>query len=133
MFNKTSNPYKFKYIQTGIKGEGIQEVYLPPIPKDKSKILDFGGKWERIPLSDEYEEWLEWERDKNCDSRGKYTKDKRGKEIDPYHEDYIFHPKHVELADQEWDRRGQSHPHRTRRFPDSGDLSTDQGKKSLED
>lgn len=105
MFNKTSNPYKFKYIQTGIKGEGIPEVYLPPIPKDKSKILDFGGKWERIPLSDEYEEWLEWERDKNCDSRGKYTKDKRGKEIDPYHEDYIFHPKHVELADQEWDRR----------------------------
>lgn len=39
MFQPTSNPYKFQYLTTSITGEGITEVYLPPIPEDKSKIL----------------------------------------------------------------------------------------------
>lgn len=39
MFKPTSNPYTFKYLITSITGVGIEQVYLPPIPEDKSKIL----------------------------------------------------------------------------------------------
>lgn len=35
MYEKTSNPYTFKYLITGISGEGIKQVYLPPEPPDK--------------------------------------------------------------------------------------------------
>ncbi len=38
MFNKTDNPYQFKYLITGISGPGIDAVYLPPIPSE-DKIL----------------------------------------------------------------------------------------------
>jgi hypothetical protein len=34
MFEVTSNPYKFKYLQTGISGVGIEQVYLPEPPPD---------------------------------------------------------------------------------------------------
>lgn len=34
MFEVTSNPYKFKYLQTGISGVGVEQVYLPEPPPD---------------------------------------------------------------------------------------------------
>jgi predicted GIY-YIG superfamily endonuclease len=38
MFLATKTPYKFKYLQTGISGEGIECVYLPETPTE-DKIL----------------------------------------------------------------------------------------------
>lgn len=35
MFKPTGTPYKFKYLITGITGEGIKEVYLPDKPSDE--------------------------------------------------------------------------------------------------
>lgn len=39
MFAVTKNPYQFKYLITALTGEGIKQVYLPEVPKDKSEIL----------------------------------------------------------------------------------------------
>ena len=105
MFQKTNNPYEFKYIITGIRGEGIKEVYLPEVPKSKSQILDFGGKWVKQPLPSAYEDWHDWENERNLLPSGKYRKDKRGIDIDFYHDEYEWHPDHLAFANQEWDRR----------------------------
>lgn len=35
MFKETSNPYSFKYLITGISGDGIKQVFLPEPPRDE--------------------------------------------------------------------------------------------------
>jgi hypothetical protein len=58
LYSKTSNPYSFKYLETGLTGDGIKQVYLPPTP-DKDKIHDLGGGWERQQFPKHYGLWLE--------------------------------------------------------------------------
>ncbi len=86
MFNKTDNPYKFKYITTAISGDGIKEVYLPIKPQE-SAINDFGGKWQKIELP---EEWEKWEQEES-----------EGLKNNP---DYI-HPFIESFTAREWERR----------------------------
>jgi hypothetical protein len=47
MFDKTKNPYQFKYLQTGVSGPGIPAVYLPPEPSDKKVHFKKENKWVR--------------------------------------------------------------------------------------
>lgn len=89
MFPKTNNPYQFKYLQTGITGEGIKEVYLPTKPKASEILFKKEQKWVRpeMPahLKKAAKEWLVM------------------KVKEP---DYI-HPLSIEITaweDQEWDR-----------------------------
>jgi hypothetical protein len=51
MYQKTSNEYHFKYLQTGISGPGLQTVYLPPKPKDKDIHFKKEQKFIRPELS----------------------------------------------------------------------------------
>lgn len=50
MYLKTSNPYNFKYLITGISGEGIKEVYLPDKPPDEDILFRKEQKWVRPEL-----------------------------------------------------------------------------------
>lgn len=61
MFLPTDNPYKFKYLITGITGEGIKEVYLPT-PPEKDKILyEKEQRWIRPEMSQQLKKWVrEW-------------------------------------------------------------------------
>lgn len=87
MFQPTKNPYKFKYLITGITGDGIRQVYLPEKPADKD-ILDLGGrKWQRTPLP---KEWKEWRKEEAA-----------GLKEDPD----FFHPQIEAFNAQEWERR----------------------------
>jgi hypothetical protein len=52
MFKKTANPYNFKYLQTGISGPGIQEVFLPELPKSSEILFKKEQKWSRVQPSD---------------------------------------------------------------------------------
>ena len=57
MFKKTSNPYKFKYLVTGITGPGIPEVYLPPIPPDKEILFKKEQKFVRPEMGEDLRRW----------------------------------------------------------------------------
>lgn len=92
LFHKTNNEYRFRYLISGIKDEGIPCVYLPEPPKDKKQALDFGGKWVKQPLPEKWKEWLKWEKDKNGN-------------LSLYHDDYEWHPLRAAFANQEWERR----------------------------
>lgn len=50
MFLKTSNPYSFKYLVTGISGEGVKQVYLPDKPPDEDILFKKEQKWVRPEL-----------------------------------------------------------------------------------
>lgn len=45
MYTPTTNPYRFQYLITGIKGEGIKEVYLPEEPPDDQVLFKEEQKW----------------------------------------------------------------------------------------
>jgi hypothetical protein len=47
MFKPTNNPYQFQYLVTKITGEGIKEVYLPPVPKESKIHFKAENKWVR--------------------------------------------------------------------------------------
>lgn len=47
MFKETSNPYRFQYLVTGISGTGIEQVYLPDVPKDTEILYSIQQKWVR--------------------------------------------------------------------------------------
>lgn len=78
MFNKTSNPYKFKYLVTGITGPGIPCVYLPKQPDDH-EIRDYDGMFQREPLPPEYAEWYRLE-----DTKKKTNPDYSHPNLDKY-------------------------------------------------
>src|SRR5690606_37747400 len=53
VFKPTANPYQFKYLQTGITGPGIEQVYLPEQPPDDQVLFKKEQKWTR-PQMPEY-------------------------------------------------------------------------------
>lgn len=62
MYQPTSNPYKFQFLITGLSGEGIKEVYLPPEPPDEDVLFKEENKFVR-PVMPEYlqkaaKEWI---------------------------------------------------------------------------
>lgn len=70
MFLKTSNEYRFKYLVTGLTGEGIPCVYLPEHPPDKEILFNKEQKFIRMEPSEIMKEWMdefesEQERDPN--------------------------------------------------------------------
>jgi hypothetical protein len=107
LLKETDNFYAFKYLQTSITGDGIKGVYLPKVP-DSDKILDFGGKWQKQPMPDEWDEWKDKEIFENAKIK-KYNdlqkkKKEEGLEYKPQLPPYS-HPKVDEFVDREWDRR----------------------------
>lgn len=89
MFKETKNTYKFKYLQTGISGDGIPCVYLPEKPKKNDpSILRFPDKkWQKTPLPVDWKKWRKEEA--------------REINLDP---DYV-HPQIQAHVQKEWDRR----------------------------
>ena len=57
MFCKTSNPYKFKYLVTGITGHGIEQVYLPELPAEKDILFKKENKFTRPEMPAQLREW----------------------------------------------------------------------------
>lgn len=94
MFQKTSNPYKFQYLQTGIIGEGIKEVYLPEIPSEDKILFKKEQKFVRPEMPDylakEVKKW-------------RIKMDENSNRYDP---DYVspFAAEIQQWEDTEWDR-----------------------------
>lgn len=89
MFTPTDNPYRFKYLVTGITGPGIKEVYLPPEPPDEEVLFKKEQQFVRPEPPDYLKEWM--------------TEFTEGREEDP---NYI-HPHQIELnrwEEQEFER-----------------------------
>jgi hypothetical protein len=96
MFLETDNPYKFRYLITGITGPGINTVYLPPKPPDSEILFKEEQHWlpntdlNALRMSDEMIEWVkEWD------------------EILKINPDYVHpHAKRIiAFEDREWERR----------------------------
>lgn len=64
MIDKTSNPYKFKYLQIGFKGISLEHVYLPPQP---AYIATRNNKWERQGYPENWSKWNKEEKQKGQD------------------------------------------------------------------
>lgn len=60
LYNKTSNKYTFRFLQTGITGIGIPCVYLPQKPPDRL-IQDTDAMWQRESLPSAYDQWYRTE------------------------------------------------------------------------
>jgi len=59
MFSKTDNPYRFKYLVTGITGPGIQCVYLPPEPPDEEVLFKKEQKFVRPQPPEYLKAWMQ--------------------------------------------------------------------------
>lgn len=59
MFTKTSNPYKFQYLITGITGAGIKEVYLPEQPAKNKILFKREQLFVRPQPSEQLKEWMD--------------------------------------------------------------------------
>lgn len=89
MYSPTKNPYQFKYLQTGITGEGIKEVYLPDVPDDTKILFKSEQKFVRPEMPDHLKkDYKSWKRNIELDSGY----------ISP------FARERQEWEDQEWDR-----------------------------
>lgn len=89
MFTPTSNPYRFKYLLTGLSGPGIEQVYLLEVPPKEKILFSREQKWTRPEPSDFLSKAIK-----------EYA---RNVQIDP---NYI-HPLQLQInqwADQEWVR-----------------------------
>lgn len=97
MYDKTINPYKFKYLITGISGAGVEQVYLPPVPSADQILFKKEQKFVRPEMSDEMKKWVK----EMLYERGK--KNAKGDLIDP---DYVhLHQLQInEWCEREWDR-----------------------------
>jgi hypothetical protein len=58
VFQKTDNPYQFKYLITGITGNGIPEVYLPPLPPEDQIHFKKENKFIRPEPSADLKQWM---------------------------------------------------------------------------
>lgn len=69
MFLETNNKYDFKYIITGIHGEGITHVHLPEQPEDSEILFKKEQRFTRTVMSREMRKWArEWAEDLEDDS-----------------------------------------------------------------
>lgn len=59
MYAKTDNPYRFKYLVTGITGPGIPCVYLPPEPPDEEVLFKKEQKFVRPVPPNYLQEWMD--------------------------------------------------------------------------
>lgn len=59
MYAKTDNPYRFKYLVTGITGPGIPCVYLPPEPPDEEVLFKKEQKFVRPVPPNYLKEWMD--------------------------------------------------------------------------
>ena len=59
MYAKTDNPYRFKYLVTGITGPGIPCVYLPPEPPDEEVLFKKEQKFVRPVPPNYLREWMD--------------------------------------------------------------------------
>lgn len=59
MFLPTANPYSFKYLITGISGEGIKEVYLPEVPSADKILFKRENKFIRSQPSEQLKVWMD--------------------------------------------------------------------------
>lgn len=94
MFQKTSTPYQFKYLQTAISGEGIKQVYLPTKPADKHILFKKEQRWVRPQMPE------------NLKKESKRVRLYLDPNSNFYNQDYIS-PLFHELQkweDQEWER-----------------------------
>ena len=91
MFAPTKNEYHFKYLLTGITGQGITKVYLPEITPDTEILFEKEKTWIRQEMSPQLKKWVrEW--------RGE--NERRKKNGQP--EDYI-HAQYERIA--EWENQ----------------------------
>ena len=61
MFSPTKQPYKFKYLITGITGTGIEKVYLPPIPSEDKILFHKEKRFVRPEMGAQLKKWVkEW-------------------------------------------------------------------------
>jgi hypothetical protein len=97
MYEKTSNPYKFKYLITGITGPGIPCVYLPPEPPDEEVLFKEQQMFVRTVPPDYLKEWMD-----EFEVETERTKKKQEKYPEQNIPDYI-HPHQAEL--NEWEER----------------------------
>lgn len=68
MFNPTKNEYSFKYLITGITGNGIEKVYLPDPPPQNQILFKKDKKWIRPEMSPELKQWVkEWRHQQGFD------------------------------------------------------------------
>lgn len=70
MFAKTTNPYRFKYLVTGITGQGIDQVYLPQQPPDDQIAFKQENKFVRPEMPEQLKKWAKeyhFERQENPD------------------------------------------------------------------
>jgi hypothetical protein len=89
VFQKTSNPYKFKYLITGITGPGIEEVYLPELPPNSKIHYAKQQRWIRPEMSDDLKRWVkEWRRELEHNPKAIHGQ----------------HEKIQEWEDQQWER-----------------------------
>lgn len=57
MFTPTSNPYRFKYLTTGITGPGIEAVYLPEQPPDDQIAFHEEQRFIRPEMPEHLRKW----------------------------------------------------------------------------
>lgn len=94
MFHPTSNPYQFKYLITGISGDGVKQVYLPQKPPDEDILFKKEQEWVRPELA------------KHLKKAMKVMYDKYNPNSDNYDPTYVS-PYSYEIKlweDQQWDR-----------------------------
>jgi hypothetical protein len=52
MFTPTDNKYVFKYLTSAVSGEGLKEVYLPPVPDESEILFKEEQRWVRPEMPD---------------------------------------------------------------------------------
>lgn len=97
MYEKTSNPYQFKYLITGITGPGIKEIYLPEWPEDSKFLFKKEQKFIKPVMSDQLKEWID---------EADFEKNKKDKQGNYYNLEYVHqHQKEInEWEDMQWER-----------------------------
>jgi hypothetical protein len=94
VFNRSNNPYEFKYLLTGISGEGVKQVFLPDKPPDEDILFKKEQKWTRPELS------------RHLKKAMKVMYDRYNPDSDNYDPTYIS-PYSYEIKmweDQQWER-----------------------------
>jgi len=90
MYEKTGNPYRFKYLKTGITGPGITEVFLPEWSDDSKILFKKEQKFVKPVMSEQLKEWVD---------EADFERNKKDKDGNYYNLDYI-HPHQREI--NEW-------------------------------